>query len=97
MKKFCKFGIGIAAAIFVYMWFMWNVIPSGMTPWGKLDPVDPNGGGVKFFTTLLPFVVAFGAGVVGQAVGWLVYGIYSGLYFIAHSWVDRVERKPVAR
>ena len=97
MKKFCKFGIGIAVAIFVYVWFMWNLIPDGMTPFGQLSPANPEDGGSRFIVTLLPFVVAFGAGVVGQAVGWLVYGIYSFLYFLAHSWVDIRERKHIVR
>jgi hypothetical protein len=93
VKKFCLYFIGGMVASFLYVWFMWDIIPNGMTPWGKLDPSDPEGGVTKFMMTLFPFVVIFSAIFVGQTVGWVIYGIYSFFYFLAHSWVKKVENK----
>ena len=88
MKKFCKYGIGIIVAVVAYVWFMWNIIPTGMTPFGQMSPANIEEAPVaKFVLTLMPFIIAVGAGLVGQAVGWILYGIYSFLYFIARSWV----------
>ena len=97
MKKFCKYGIGIATAIVLYVWFSWNIFPTGMTPFGQMDPADPESGVVKFMMTIMPFIIVAGAALVGQAVGWIVYGIYSFLYFLSHSWVRKVEGGKVAK
>ena len=93
MKKFCKYGIGVVTAINIYVWFSWNIFPTGMTPFGQLEPADPESWITKFVMTILPFIIAAGAVLVGQLAGWIVYGVYSFFYYLAHSWVRKVEGK----
>ena len=93
MKKFCTYGIGIAVAVILYVWFMIDVIPGRMTPFGQINPADIDSGAVKVMLTIFPFVIAALAAAIGHLVGLIVYRFYSFIYYLARSWVNRVESK----
>mgnify|MGYP001309503024 CR=1 FL=1 len=90
MKSFCKY-FGVVVGVFLYFWFMWNIFPNWTTPFGKMEVVDGETGGVKFLMVLFPFLVAVGTGIVGRAVGYGLYSVYKFLNFLAHCWVKKVD------
>jgi len=94
MKKFCIYGIGTVAAVILYFWFVWDLWPNWVTPFGKLEVQDPEAGGVKFVMVLFPYIVAVCSWLGGLAVGGIVYCFYRLLDFLAHCWVKKVDGKP---